>query len=306
MRARGLVGVVLVGLGCACDVRVEDAKAGGIAELAAPLMGGTEAPTALSLDRDERRALGAFVVDGGVRCTTALIEVGRDARFAVTARHCFEREASLEGFRYVSMDELGLEGDGVGVALKNAWSHPEVDLALVELSTSVAGARPFVFAEGGVDGLVGERLEVAGAGLGSGGEMRFGLFEVVDVDTARVEVHGEVGQCSGDSGGPWFRVEDGVGELVAVTSTSAPNCGNPAFGVRLDAVAGWVRALTEEVQVEWAPTVLVGVDKGGDPRGCAQGGAGQAAAIFVLVICSYLGVGRGRICSNGRATRHRW
>lgn len=263
---------------CACDSNdsIEFAHTSEVGEVVGPLQDGHEAPQRRELAHDERLALGAFVVDGVVRCTAALIEVGRDARFAMTARHCFEREPDLSAFRFVSMDALA-RGDGV--ALAKVWPHPDVDAALVMLTEPIAGARPFAMMESDAAALIDTELEVAGAGLGSGGAMRFGVFDVVDVSATRIEVRSDTsGQCAGDSGGPWFSDQ---GEIVAVASTSAPSCGNPAFGVRLDRLVGWVAAHTE-LPDPWSPpevTALPAPTIG--TTGCSGGTAWPWAILLV-------------------------
>lgn len=273
---KGWIGLLLL-MGCEGSIL----PSAGVALRVAPMADGDEAPSLLVLAEGETLAIGAFVDRESevVRCTGVLFETGESLRHVVTARHCFEREPDLARFRFVTMDGLG--GGDEGIALGRFSPHPEVDVGVVELAEDVVGARPFAVLETGVDELVGEALEVAGAGLGSAGAMRFGRFEVTAVSATRLEVVGARSrQCAGDSGGPWFAVSDGIGEIAAVASTSASSCGNPAFGVRLDRVAGWLAEVSSEPEPEPGPepepepepepdTEPVEPERGG--QGCAGG-----------------------------------
>lgn len=278
---KGWVGLLLLA-GCEGPIL----PSAGVALRVAPMAEGDKAPSLLVLADGETLAIGAFVdhESGVVRCTGTLFETGDSLRHVVTARHCFEREDDLARFRFVTMD--GLARGDEGVALGRFTPHPEVDVGVVELAEDVVGARPFGLVEVGVEELLGETLEVAGAGLGSEGLMRFGRFEVTAVSETRLEVvGGRSRQCAGDSGGPWFAVSDGVGEIAAVASTSASSCGNPAFGVRLDRVAMWLAEVSAEpepepepepgpeAEVEPGPELVVeqGDAGSGDGQGCAGG-----------------------------------
>jgi hypothetical protein len=99
------------------------------------------------------------------------------------------------------------------------------------------------------------------------------------VSETRLEVVGARSrQCAGDSGGPWFAVTDGVGEIAAVASTSASSCGNPAFGVRLDRVADWLAEVSSppepgsEPEEETTPETVEVAEPERQERGAEEGG----------------------------------
>jgi len=290
----GAAVMALVAAVAACDPGDPSAYA----SRSAALTGGSDAPTLVALTAGQHLALGAIVADEVVRCTGALVS----ERHMLIAAHCLRGEDDLARFEVVLAPELLApeRGDARGRTMAAVEAHASLDVALATLSEAVAGAEPFALATDPPDALLDHALEVAGAGLGSGGAMKFGVFIVTGVEPTRlrVAVEAPLGQCSGDSGGPWLEPWLDGARIVAVSSTSAPSCGGPAYGVRADVLAAWVdevvarrsapAPIAERIVVYPHPRHGAAPAEPGDPAVEAMGCAGGPAPWPLIAIAGWL------------------
>src|SRR5688572_2487570 len=130
--AAPLIAVVLLA-GCH-----DDGVTGGScpATVSLPIFGGSAEPSYLQAGPELARAVAlvSFAWEGGEsRCSGLFI----DRRWVLTARHCAPPDASAE----ISIGASGGELERT-IAAARTFSHPSLDLRLVELTEEVADITP--------------------------------------------------------------------------------------------------------------------------------------------------------------------
>lgn len=188
-------------------------------------------------------------------CSGALIA----PRWVISAGHCFHDAARnrVSGpppyqSSTVTVGRANVNtGPGEVRTIMDVRQSPTSDVALVELSTPVAGITPL-----GLPGRaprVGEEVRLAGFGAtGSTNPapsdiLRTGLFRITSVSTQIVGVTGrapaaDTSACLYDSGAPYFRSDFGLVTLVSVES-SGPDCPHAQQETtsRVDTLLPWIR-----------------------------------------------------------------
>jgi hypothetical protein len=178
-------------------------------------------------------------------------------RAVLTARHCVDRDADGvwdERSSVVSAPTLVVLGrpDDPDVSqgpADDAWLHPELDVALLEvgwLEDPALEATPLApNAEDLDEAWVGAPVELAGYGLTEFVEppsLRFAIETVARIEPSHLVVDGmgRSGACVGDSGGPLLgRADDGRIRLLGILDDGDPSCVGEDFYTRLDRLADW-------------------------------------------------------------------
>ncbi len=195
-------------------------------------------PQALTAD-PTRWPIGAMEgTNGSLYCTGVWVA----RRWLLTAAHC----ASGDIFRLA-----GTSGDGMPLSapLGDAFAHPDVDMALIEVLAperfEAAGVRPLALRWTPSD-IAPRKAVLAGVGRdedGQRGDLRFVEEPVVGEDGTSITVDGRglSGACTGDSGGPLLvRSADGAPVVVGILSKGARSCLGRDIYMRVDAQRRWL------------------------------------------------------------------
>ncbi|MCA2218157.1 S1 family peptidase [Jidongwangia harbinensis] len=181
-------------------------------------------------------------------CSGSLIK----ANWAVTAKHC----PTPGSVRVGSIDR---SSGGTVVAVRRAVNHPQIDVKLLELASSVSYAPAPVPTSSGAVGtatrIIGWGQTCPTRGCGSAARVANELDTSIVADgrcsgiNAAYEIctnntNGNAGACYGDSGGPQVRQVNGRWALIGVTSRSGNNNATCATGPSiygdLSSVRAWV------------------------------------------------------------------
>ncbi|GIE83502.1 hypothetical protein Aph02nite_94520 [Actinoplanes philippinensis] len=197
----------------------------------------------------------------GQSCTGALV----GDRWVVTAKSCVTSgPPAVRTSVTVGRLDLADTASGYTVPALRVVSHPDRDVALVQLAAKVTGITPIpVSAQAPV---VGEAVSVLGYGRTASAwvpdQPRMASFTVAAVDGPLTTIAGatgtQVGPCKGDAGGPGVRTVGGSLQLAAIThSGDQGGCLGAPEGAarggtqtRLDDIAGWVRQSIAEPVVQ--------------------------------------------------------
>ena len=218
--------------------------------------GGDDSPTPTCVDArigaiygglpsadEEGVAIGAFEKsDGTVECTGTF--VARD--WVITASHCQVCDRAMTRFR--------LAGQGQWSACKSRSVHPQLDVALVQVTTDREEIDILPLAKERDAAVLGDVVTLAGLGQTDQlqqGELRFVDEPIVRVTQTEIWVDGQGmrGACVGDSGGPMLkRNRDGVFEVLGILSRGSADClGTDAY-VRADVLLPWLEGVVPRKQ----------------------------------------------------------
>lgn len=208
---------------------------------------GTREPQILPLSEGQILSLGWLHPQndpGANFCTGTIIA----PTLVATARHCVE---GRNGRNLAFGIGLLPSDPQASFNVINAWSHPNVDAAILVLAEDavarVPELEPIAFnREVPWEGLIGSEVEAGGYGETydpSRSGRYFAVVELEGVDATFVHVNGRglQGICFGDSGGPVMTVNP-AGEIVilGVESSGDSSCWGRDRLTRLDAIADWI------------------------------------------------------------------
>jgi hypothetical protein len=128
--------------------------------------------------------------------------------------------------------------------------HPQFDVALVELGSSVIDVRQLILFGADANEYLGATAQIAGYGRteqGTVGALRFAIERIRDVSTTTLtaqSISGS-GNCLGDSGGPMM-VRDDTGAPVAIGLLwkGSAACNKDDVYLRTDMLRAWVASKT--------------------------------------------------------------
>lgn len=181
-------------------------------------------------------------------CTGSLIK----ANWAVTAKHCSTPSS-------VRVGSINRSSGGTVVAVRRAVNHPNIDVKLLELVSSVSHAPAPIPT---TSGAVGTATRIIGwgqicptRGCGSAPLVANELDTSIVADSRCLGINGpyeictnntggNAGACYGDSGGPQVRSVSGRWALIGVTSRAGNNSSTcataPSIYGDLPSIRAWV------------------------------------------------------------------
>jgi V8-like Glu-specific endopeptidase len=188
-------------------------------------------------------AVGMIFSGGGGACTGTLFAPDK----VLTAAHCVLDEHPPYQIQLpVTFNQGGFWGNKYKAS--SVKVHPsygggnQADLAVISLSTSVAGVSPIPLATSPPQG--NETITIVGYGEPGYGTRREAQALVSQVEPGVFAFTGGTGSygmvCNGDSGGPSLAVRNGKEVLIGVHSTSAEGCKSYGVDIRVDAYHQWI------------------------------------------------------------------
>lgn len=295
----------------ACVGPVDGRPGGALFEVPAEVhegavVGGTRLPTVVPMDADELRAIGWLHRPGEAHkpfCTGSVV----GARAVLTAAHCVGPLAQFS---------VGAEPSAplATVDVAQTWTHPRLDLAVLELASAPGLQAPIAPLGRGVPtpDLVGGFAEAGGFGQTRDPARQglwFAALEVTQIRPTLIETHGRGvrGVCFGDSGGPLLVERSGRPRVIGVVRSGESSCVMQDTFTRLDAADEWLSGRLAEAAAWDPPTpaatcgeldfagrcdgdVLSWCDEAGRPARHDCAADGQR--------CAWGGFGVGRFCED--------
>lgn len=189
-------------------------------------------------------AVGQLIISQGggyaSACTATLI----GSKTVLSAAHCVDGLSSgyfrIGGYQYTTAKLI----PHPDFSMQNPFSP---DIAVITLQQVVSGITPKPLATNAPK--VGDSLVIVGFGITSEysqdmGTKRVTTNTIEQLGNNWLRYFGSSGSegtiCSGDSGGPSFRVDNGVETLVGIHSTSSVPCGNDGNDIRVDTYYNWI------------------------------------------------------------------
>jgi hypothetical protein len=245
----------------------------------------------------------------GSFCTATKI----DNSWLLTAAHCLDND--VEGtaltpgiVRFYQGADANNPAPGSLYEVDGFYLHPSYnpgpnsnDIALVHLTTPLAGASYPINTSSMGGSWVGTVLHYVGYGVNNGvnetggGVKREGDIAVLQVNTQTYlsdAAGANVGVCFGDSGGPGLYQSGGVWYVVGVNSTVGSGSGDPCLGVgnhtRVDSFAIWITGITGGT----LPSCTA------DPNMCYCAAACQTNGTCNNALCEVLDCAEINFCMN--------
>ncbi|HET7543598.1 MAG TPA: trypsin-like serine protease [Polyangiaceae bacterium] len=248
----------MLALSCSGASAGESATAACASE---PILGGNAQPGSIPFDAALENTLGSLVIpnDGGAEPTgdVALCSVVFvSARAALTARHCAlsQHDSSVMGRDPLASAEVvrgsPLDPTARTASVARVWSHPELDIALLQLAMPVTRAPIPLLDEPMGDEWSNASVELAGYGFSRDeglGVLQFATEQIEGLESDRIVVSGDghSGACKGDSGGPLFgSTPSGEPRVIGVLQGGAPSCAGTDYYTRVDRLLDWAPLVT--------------------------------------------------------------